>query len=248
MLAESIQDFSNSRKLNQVASGVHHPLSRMISVMIVGDNLLLRRSLHTWLNFYNLSSLCQFNLVGEAICAKQAIKLAQQHPPALILLDLDLSQGREEGLATLIDLSQLAEKPKVLVLSDRREDAYIFRVMQAGAFGYILKEHLPAQLHPGITTVSNGQIYLCPEIATKFFRMFHLNEGRSLPDSNPYNLTNREQEVLQLLVEGAGNQTIAKDLCVTVATVKAHLTAIFEKLEVDSRSRAIVKALKLGLV
>lgn len=248
MLAKSLQNSSTPRKLNPLASGAPHTLARLISVMLVGDNLLLQSSLQSLLNFYNLSSLCKFNVVGEAICGKQAIKLAQKKPPFLILLDLDLSQGQEEAIATLIELSQLPKNPKILVLSEQREDSYIFRVMQAGAFGYLLKEHISAQLHAAITTVSNGQIYLGPEMVTKFFRMFHFHEGRSFPESNPYNLTNREQEVLKLLVEGACNQTIAKDLCVTVATVKAHLTAIFEKLEVDSRSKAIVKALKLGLV
>jgi DNA-binding NarL/FixJ family response regulator len=120
--------------------------------------------------------------------------------------------------------------------------------MQAGASGYVFKDRIATQLCDAIATILNDEVYLSPEVATHFFRLFHFYAGRSLQAKHTIHLTEREQEVLHWLVQGASNEEIAQHLYITVATVKAHLTAIFEKLKVTSRSQAIVKALKLGLV
>lgn len=227
----------------------------LVSVMVVGDDAHLRQNLQTLLNFYNLSASQKFNIVGEANSRNQALRITLEQQPSLILLDLDLFQEQDEAIKTLVELKNLLgprkDGGKILVLSSHGEEKFIFRAMQAGAFGYLLKEHLPSQLHTAITTVSAGQIYMCPEVATKFFLMFHVYEGREFSDSNAgnsYSLTNREREVLKLLVQGQCNEEIGQRLCITVATVKAHLTAIFEKLGVKNRSRAIVRSLQLGIV
>ncbi|MEO0352785.1 MAG: response regulator transcription factor [Cyanobacteria bacterium P01_A01_bin.15] len=136
----------------------------------------------------------------------------------------------------------------MLTLSAHREDEWIFRAMQAGAKGYIIKDKVTSQLHEALCTVLQDEIYLDPELATGFFRLFHANLGRHFQARAKIRLTEREQEVLDWLVQGASNEVIAKQLYITVATVKAHLTAIFDKLEVRSRTQAIVKAIKLGLV
>lgn len=200
------------------------------------------------LEFYNISGSLQFNIVGEAASWEQAISLITKHQPDLILLDMDLSPKPDEGITLLMKLRRLLCSVKVLVLSAHREDKIIFQAMQAGACGYMLKEHLLSQLHAAITTIVDDKIYLCPEVATCFFRMFHSYAGQSMKNYDAVNLTNREREVLKLLAEGACNEKIAQSLYISVATVKAHLTGIFEKLGVNSRSLAIVKALKLGIV
>ena len=199
------------------------------------------------LGFYSVGEL-QFNLVGEAALGEQAINLTIEQKPALILLGMEFSQKPDQGIETLMKLREVLYKGKVLVLSDSREDEFIFRAMQSGAFGYVLKDRMSSQLHNALTTVVGGQIYLCPEAATGFFRRFHFNTGQSVCTPSTIKLTNREQEVLKLLVEGACNEKIAQSLFITVATVKAHLTSIFEALGVNSRSQAIVKTLKLGIV
>lgn len=248
MLTNQLANQSHRKAISKLPNQPKNKLEGHISVLLAGNETVFQQNLRALLYFYNLSNYWQLNIVGEATNEQEILTLVKQQKNSLILLDLDSYGNEKEGLKTLIELRKIPGNNCVLVISDRGEDIYIFRTMQAGAFGYILKEHLPSQLHTAIITVSEGQVYLCPEVATKFFRMFHCYEGRALGNSNPYNLTQREQEVLQLLVEGACNQTIAQSLFITVATVKAHLTAIFEKLGVDSRAMAIVKALKLGLV
>jgi DNA-binding NarL/FixJ family response regulator len=136
----------------------------------------------------------------------------------------------------------------VLVLSAHREDEWVFRAMQAGASGYVYKDCVASQLCEAIATVMKDKVYLAPEVATSFFRLFHFYAGRSLRAAQTACLSDRERQVLHWLVQGASNEEISQRLYVTVATVKAHLTSIFEKLGVRSRTQAIVKALKMGLV
>lgn len=224
-------------------NGVSIP--RQVSVLLVDDEPRFRQGIRTLLGFH--SSL-DFVIVGEAASVEQAVQLAATQHPLLVLLDLELSQDNTEGIQALIELQTLPRPPKVLMLSGHAEDELIFKAMQAGAAGYLPKDRLATDLFTAITTVLQGQVYLASDTATCFFRLFHFYAGRSLQASNSVRLSNREQEVLRFLVEGSSNELIAQELYVTVATVKAHLTSIFDKLGVRSRTQAIVKALRLGLV
>ena len=210
------------------------------------DSQPFRQGIRTLLEFYNASGLPPLVIVGEAVTSAQAVRLATLQRPRLMLLDMELAQG--DGLSVLSQLRQLPQPPRVLVLSVHREDEWVFRAMQAGAQGYVCKDHVADQLVDAITAVLRDEVYLSPQLAAGFFRLFRFYGGQTLPSSPTIQLTDREQEVLHWLVQGASNDAIAHHLHVTVATVKAHLTGIFDKLQVTSRTQAIVKALKLGLV
>jgi DNA-binding NarL/FixJ family response regulator len=216
-----------------------------LSILLVDDEQRFRQGLRTLLNFYNSPTL-HYEIVGEAASIDQALALAAEQRPTLILLDLELARG--DGVTLLTQLREANFAGKVLVLSAHQEDDWVFRAMQAGASGYVFKTHLAQQLSDAIATVIKDEVYLPAEVATQFFRLFHYYSGRSLQARQSIHLTDREQEVLHWLVRGASNEEIAKHLYITIATVKAHLTAIFEKLQVSSRTQAIVAALKLGLV
>ena len=216
------------------------------SVLLVDDSRHFRQGLRTLLDFYSTNSGLQFQIVGEAASADQAIQLVQEQHPMLMLLDMELAQ--DSGVSVLYRLHEQNRMPKTLVLSVHNEDEWVFQAMQAGAQGYVCKDHVGDQLFDAVTTILQDQVYLSPEVAAGFFRLFHFYSGRSLQACQALNLTDRERQVLQWLVQGASNDAIAHQLHITVATVKAHLTAIFEKLSVSSRTQAIVKALKLGLV
>ncbi|MDA0866342.1 MAG: response regulator transcription factor [Cyanobacteria bacterium] len=220
------------------------PLCRSVSVLLVDDNLFFRRGLQTLLDFYRSTGSFTCRVVGQATSVDQAVKLATEQSPNLVLLDLNLGGG--QGLRFLQERSQGQER--VLVLNDRQDDEQVFRAMQSGAHGYVLKENLAERLWPAIKALMNDQVYLSPEVATGFFRLFQFYSGSPLIRAEAVHLTEREQEVLHCLVQGASNGAIAQHLHITVATVKAHLTAVFDKLGVSSRTQAIVKALKLGLV
>jgi DNA-binding NarL/FixJ family response regulator len=218
-----------------------------VSVLLVDDESPIRDGLRTLLGFYNTSSTIRFTVVGEAVTKDQAIALAHQQNPSLILLDLELSRGLEDGIQTLTELREFYNG-KILILSACQNEQIIFRAMQAGASGYLFKDKLATQLCTAITTVLSNQVYLESELVTQFFRAFQIHSQRSRQSLQTSSLSERELEVLQLLVQGDPNAAIAERLYITVATVKAHLTSIFEKLSVKSRSQAIVAALRSGLV
>jgi DNA-binding NarL/FixJ family response regulator len=218
-----------------------------ISIVLVDDQPEYRHGLKTLLGFYTASGPLRCEVIGEAGSVEEAIERITQQQPQLVLLDMELS-AQGSGLDVLAKLAAIHHSTCVLALSAHNEDHWIFQAMQAGAKGYVCKDKVANQLCDAMAAVLQDEIYLPPELAAGFFRLFRANQGQVQPPIPTVQLTDREQEVLHWLVQGASNEAIAKQLFITVATVKAHLTAIFEKLDVKSRTQAIVKALKLGLV
>lgn len=247
--AQNAASFVRSRHTKRSASS-----SPVVSILIVDEDAQFCHGVRTLINFWTDKGNYSFAIVGEATSRNQAMQLIEQHPPTIVLLDVGVlelgltSERDRKGLYLLSKLQSQPQPPKVLMMSDHQEDDIVFKCMQAGAFGYVSKNQLATQLHDAIATILNNQIYLAPHSITAFFRIFHFHAGRSLQVSHSIHLSPREYEVLSFLVEGSSNETIAKALYISVATVKAHLTSIFEKLEVKSRTQAIVRALKLGLV
>jgi DNA-binding NarL/FixJ family response regulator len=219
---------------------------KKLSVLLVDDEERFRQGIRTLLNFYSISSTLPIEVVGDADTVEQVLKLTAQKSPDLILLDLQLSGC--DGITVLVRLKEASYSGKVLVLSGHQEDDWIFRAMQAGAAGYVFKNRLATQLGEAIDTVIKSEVYLPSEVASRFFRFFQAYSDCAIKACHQLHLTEREQEVLYWLTQGASNEEISKHLYVTVATVKAHLTSIFEKLKVTSRTQAIVAAIKLGLV
>ncbi|MBP0018130.1 MAG: response regulator transcription factor [Cyanobacteria bacterium SBLK] len=224
--------------------------TQTISILLVDDEGQFRQGLRTLLDFYSDRGRVRFEVIGEAENLSEMLVLLEQKHPTLIFLDLELSENKAEnnGIDALIGLQELSYEGKVLVLSSHQDESWIFRAMQGGAKGYVFKDCLAEQLYEAILTILDDKIYLAPEVATRFFRQFQVYAGHSLPIAKSLKLTEREQEVLHWLVQGASNDAIAKKLYVTVATVKAHLSSIFTKLEVKNRTQAIVRAIRLGLV
>lgn len=216
-----------------------------IRVLLIDDDPVFCKGIKTLLHFCGKGPL-QFQVIGEVARAEPALEMIKTCDPTLLLLDLELEEGN--GVAILDHLRQIHSPVRSLVLSGHQEDEWIFRVMQSGAQGYLFKGDLGDHLIKAITTILNHQIYLPPAVATCFFRQFTAYADEFLPPRPVSCLTEREHEVLQYLIEGYSNHDIAKQLFITTATVKAHLTAIYTKLKVNSRAQAIVAALKLGVV
>ncbi|MEM1393983.1 MAG: response regulator transcription factor [Cyanobacteria bacterium P01_D01_bin.116] len=221
-------------------------ISQQISLLLVDDDERFRKGLSSILDSYHDINLLNIEIIGEADCVEQALKLTMKKSPNLILLDMDL--GGSDGITALSCLKDIGYSGKVLVLSAYQEDDYIFRAMQKGAAGYIFKPSIANQLCEAINTVMESDFYLPPEVTNVFLRRFQANSDSRDRKKNQLHLTQREQEVLELLAKGDSNEEISNKLYVSVATVKAHLTNIFDKLEVNSRTQAIVTAIKLGVV
>ncbi|WP_125100680.1 response regulator [Leucobacter chromiireducens] len=202
------------------------------TVLLVDDHPVVRSGLRAVLDTDDV------RVVGEAATGEEAIGLAAQLSPDVVLCDLRLGDGID-GIQATAALRALDPAPAVLILTTFDRDAEILGAIEAGATGYLLKDAAPDQIRDGIRRAAAGEMILTPELATRVLQGIR----NPLPK-----LTEREVEVLRWLARGATNREIARGLFVSEATVKSHLAHIFTKLEVDSRSRAIHVARETGLV
>jgi DNA-binding NarL/FixJ family response regulator len=220
--------------------------TKTLSILLVDDDPQFRTRIRTLLSFSQIRDRV-IDAIGEANHSDLALSLTKQHTPDLILINMELIA--KDNFSLLQQLKNSNVSSKILVLAGHQEDYWIYQAMQLGADGYIFKNQVSQQLLDAIASIMQNQIYLPPEVATGFFRRFKKSQA-SLPSQlgQPCNLSERESDVLYWLVQGASNDEVAKQLYISVATVKAHLTNIFLKLQVTSRTQAIVAAIKMNLV
>ncbi len=185
-----------------------------------------------------LSATEDFEVVGEAATGLEAVDFALRETPDVVLMDLRMPGiDGDEATARI-----LAEQPgiRVLVLTTYESDDSILTAIEAGASGYLLKAAPQEELLAGIRSVARGEVALAPRIAA-------LLVTRVQRPTTP-TLTTRELEILALVAKGYSNPAIAAELFLSAATVKTHLVHAFEKLEVRDRTRAVTKAMELGLL
>ena len=174
---------------------------------------------------------------------EEALRAPVREPPDVVLLDINLP-GMQGSDAVRLVLDRFPGAV-VLMLTVLEDEDRIFRSLCNGAMGYILKRTTPARLLDFIREAASGGAPMSPEIAAKVVRLF----TRVVPPQDiECHLTEREHELLQLLAKGFGYQVAADQLGITINTVRKHVRAIYEKLHVHSKSAAVAKALRAGLV
>lgn len=211
-------------------------MAERVRLLLVDDHAVVREGLRAFLRLQQ-----DIDVVGEASTGAEAVLLAADLKPDLVLLDLVMPGG--DGVAALRELRKVASAARVLVLTSFAEDAQIFAAMSAGAAGYLLKDLDPGELANSIRAVHAGLPALDPRVASRLMR--HAAAGASGPESD---LTARERDVLALLVEGLGNKQIAHRLGIGEKTVKTHVSHLLGKLGVADRTQAAVTALRRRLV
>ena len=188
-----------------------------------------------------LSAAVDIDVVGEAVDGLDAVRLAAELEPDLVLMDLRMpALDGAEATARIIDARPTA---KVLVLTTYETDEHILGAIEAGASGYLLKAAPEAEILAGVRSVVAGETVLAPSIAAKL-----VSRVRQDATSAPPSLSPRELEVLRLVADGRSNPEIARTLFIGEATVKTHLLHVFEKLEVNDRTRAVTRAMEFGLL
>jgi NarL family two-component system response regulator LiaR len=209
--------------------------SQTIRVMLVDDHNVVRSGLATFLRAYE-----DLELVGEAKNGLEAVKMCQKVKPEVILMDLVMPEM--DGIAATRAI--LTENPeiKIIAMTSFEEEGLVQGVLAAGAISYLLKNVTADELVNAIRAAKLGRSTLSPEAAKVLIQA-------TRPAYHPtFDLTERETEVLQLVVNGYSNQQIADALVITLATVKAHISNILSKLQVSSRAEAIAYAIKHKLV
>jgi len=185
-----------------------------------------------------LGTADDLDVVGEAADGLEAVRLALELEPDVVLMDLRMPGiDGDEATARI-----LAERPgiRVLVLTTYESDDGILTAIEAGASGYLLKAAPQEELLAGIRSVARGEVALAPRIAALLVNRV---QRPAAPSLSP-----RETEVLKLVAQGRSNPAIASELFLSEATVKTHLLHAFEKLEVNDRTRAVTRAMELGLL
>ena len=181
-------------------------------------------------------------VVGVAADGAEAVAVAASERPDLVLMDLRMPHL--DGAAATARIVAEVPGTRVLVLTTYETDDHILAAIEAGASGYLLKAAPQAEIVAGIRAVAAGETVLAPSIAAKLVSRVRADAASVAPPS----LSPRELEVLRLVADGRSNPEIARALFIGEATVKTHLLHVFEKLEVSDRTRAVTRAMELGLL
>jgi two-component system, NarL family, response regulator LiaR len=205
--------------------------SQPIRVMLVDDHAMVRRGLATFLTVYD-----DLQLVGEAENGEAAIQLCAKALPDVILMDMSMS-GMDGATATHA-IRQQYPQIQVIVLTSFKEGKMIKKALEAGAIGYLLKDVTADDLVRAIRAAYAGRATLSPEAAQS------LVETANLPPVPGLDLTERERDVLALMIDGLNNTQIAGRLTVSPSTVKSHVSHVLSKLGVASRTEAVTLALR----
>ena len=206
----------------------------VIRVLIVDDHCIVREGLRMLL-------ACDPNLevVGEAADGAEAIQRARQLRPNVVVMDLLMPVL--DGISATRAIRNELPETQVLVLTIVLERVSVVEAIRAGATGYLLKDIQAAELHTAIKAAAAGQVYLSPQTSV------YLLDAVRMPE-RPEPLTPREMDVLRLLAQGNSNKEIARSLQLVEETVKFHKRHILAKLGVQSRTQAVLAAIRLGMV
>lgn len=220
-----------------------------LKVLLVEDHTMVRLGLS--LVFENTKEI---NLIGEADNGKKGVELALKLNPDVVLMDIGLPEM--DGIQATSLIKKSNPNIKVLIFTSREAEDDVFDSLSAGADGYIMKGANEEQMISAIKAVAEGTAWLDPAIArlvlSSVKRQSYTSDSTQSSVNknakNTYGLTDREIEVLALIVEGLNNAEIAKKLVITLSTAKAHVHSILQKLYVTNRTQATIQAVKEGLV
>jgi DNA-binding NarL/FixJ family response regulator len=211
-----------------------------IRVLIADDHAILRAGLRML-----IEAQLDMTVVAEAADGSEAVQLARQTRPDVVILDITMAEGG--GLNAISEISRHDRSPRILMLTMHEEAAYLRTALAAGASGYVLKKSVDADLLSAIRAVSKGRTYVDSELATSLIQ--HALPERTKDATNASDvLSERELQVLKLVAEGFSSREIAEQILVGVKTVETYRWRFAEKLGLKSRADIVRYALEVGLL
>jgi NarL family two-component system response regulator LiaR len=212
-----------------------------IKILIADDHAVVREGTRQI-----LEQESDMTVVAEAADGEEAVRLAGSSRPDVAIIDIAMPEV--DGIEATRQIKTLYPGVAVLILSAYDDDQFVFGLLEAGAAGYLLKSVRGHELVNSVRQIYSGESVLHPTIARKVLNRFAPTAGQPAGQKPPEILSDREMEVIKLAAKGLSNQDIANDLCLSLRTVQAHLGHIFNKLQVSSRTEAVVCALKEGWI
>jgi two-component system, NarL family, response regulator NreC len=211
-----------------------------IRLLLVDDHAVVRSGLKML-----LENERDVEIVGEASSASEAMDAAARLKPNVILMDIGLPDL--SGIDATREIKKHTADVSIVALTIHEDEEYFFRMLEAGASGYVPKRAAPEELLTAIRAAAIGQVYLYPSLAKLLVRDF-LEGGRAAVEQASSDLTDREQEVLTYLAEGASNEEIAASLVISPNTVARHRENIMRKLNLHSRAELVRYAIRKGII
>lgn len=211
-----------------------------IRILLADDHTVLRQGMAQV-----LAMQPDMTVVAQAQNGREAIALARQHHPTIVLLDINMPEV--DGVEAARSIVAALPETKVIILTMYRRDDYVFEAIKAGASGYLLKEVELSELLEAIRAVARGEAVVDPAIASRILAELRSASSATRPSPEEV-LAEREIEILRLLAEGLSNQAIAERLGIAEKTVRNRLSRIFRRLHLKNRTEAALYALRQGLV
>lgn len=210
-----------------------------IRILLADDHALVREGTRELLERED-----DLTVVAEASDGEEAVRMVATYEPDVALMDV--AMPKLNGISATRSIKSIAPSTAVLVLSAYDDDQYVFALLEAGAAGYLLKNVRGRDLVEAVRSVHAGESVLHPVIARKVIDHFSQAGEDTSEAAGVETLTDRELEVLKLASTGMTNKDISERLCLSIRTVQAHLSTIFGKMGVGSRTEAVVQALRKG--
>ncbi len=208
-------------------------------VLIADDHPLLREAMRSTFKQYP-----DIEVVAEAVDGEEAVRLSAELKPDIVVMDIVMP--KLNGIEATKQIKKLSPNTAVLILTAYDDDRYVIGLLESGAVGYLLKSAPGRVLVEALRTVYQGESVLNPAIIAKLLKYGHQKQTSENQPKPEEQITGRELEVLKLVARGMSNKDIAQALFLSTRTVKTHLASIFSKMEVASRTEAIVKGVREG--
>lgn len=212
-----------------------------IRLLLVDDHTVVRSGLRML-----LANEADIEIVGEAGTAREALEAVMALRPDIVLMDIGLPDA--SGIDVARDIKRTRPETAIVALTIHEDEEYFFKMLEAGASGYVPKRAAPEELLTAIHAASVGEVYLYPSLAKLLVKDYLAQEAQTKAENQTDGLTSREQEVLAHLADGASNDEIAETLNISPKTVARHRENIMRKLGLHSRTELVKYAIRKGII